>query len=117
MPIAFACPSCGSQYRVRRSKAGKKTNCPKCGQRLLVPPPVQPQNKTILGHLTPAPANPSGPSSIPRQLPSQSFDVEPVSVSPATKGSGPPQMASELFNLGTSGGPLPKRPTRNRGRL
>src|SRR5262245_4682670 len=35
--IRFACPQCWSVYEVPDAAAGKKTNCRKCGQRLMVP--------------------------------------------------------------------------------
>jgi hypothetical protein len=38
--------------------AGQKLNCPKCGQRLIVPTPPQPENRTILGKLLPESASP-----------------------------------------------------------
>lgn len=55
--IRFTCPVCNASLHVPDSAAGKKGPCPKCGQRLLVPPPqrrkpTQPKgrrNQTILG--------------------------------------------------------------------
>lgn len=37
MTIRFACPTCAATYAVSDRKAGKKTSCPKCGQRIVVP--------------------------------------------------------------------------------
>ncbi|HZU35413.1 MAG TPA: zinc-ribbon domain-containing protein [Gemmataceae bacterium] len=47
--IRFACPSCQSEYTVPVRNVGKKTVCPKCGQRLQVPVPRR--DKTVLGRL------------------------------------------------------------------
>jgi DNA-directed RNA polymerase subunit RPC12/RpoP len=49
--ITFQCPACHKVLKVQDDSAGKKAPCPKCGQRLLVPPPVQ--NKTVLGQPVP----------------------------------------------------------------
>jgi hypothetical protein len=43
--IRFACPACNASIKVPDTAAGKKGPCPKCGQRLYVPPPVR--NKGI----------------------------------------------------------------------
>jgi len=52
MPIRFKCPTCQASLTAGDGKAGSKLPCPKCGQRLQVPPP--PVNHTILGELEPA---------------------------------------------------------------
>jgi DNA-directed RNA polymerase subunit RPC12/RpoP len=39
----FDCPSCGKKLKTLESKAGLKVNCPRCGQRLLIPFPSAPQ--------------------------------------------------------------------------
>ncbi len=51
--IRFACPACRKILKAPDEGAGRKINCPKCGQRLLIPPPVQVQNKTVLGESLP----------------------------------------------------------------
>jgi DNA-directed RNA polymerase subunit RPC12/RpoP len=51
--IRFTCPSCRSVLECADSKAGSKVACPKCGQRLLIPAPATPRNKTVLGKLVP----------------------------------------------------------------
>lgn len=35
--MKFKCPSCGNQFRVPESAAGKKGNCKKCGQTVRIP--------------------------------------------------------------------------------
>lgn len=52
--IRFACPTCQKVLKVPDHGAGRKTSCPKCGQRMLIPPPENPatNNKTVLGQLT-----------------------------------------------------------------
>src|SRR2546425_657489 len=35
--INFPCPSCGRNYSVKDEYAGKRTKCPKCGQKIRVP--------------------------------------------------------------------------------
>lgn len=43
----FACPSCNAVLESPLSDAGTKINCPRCNQRILVPPPAH--TKTVLG--------------------------------------------------------------------
>jgi DNA-directed RNA polymerase subunit RPC12/RpoP len=45
--ITFECPACQKPLRVNDDAAGKKTACPGCGQRILIPPPVD-RTKTVL---------------------------------------------------------------------
>jgi hypothetical protein len=49
--IHFACPTCRAKLECPERKAGHKTPCPNCGQRLQVPSPEH--NKTVLGSLLP----------------------------------------------------------------
>jgi predicted Zn finger-like uncharacterized protein len=56
--IRFACPSCQSAFSVADDKAGLKTKCPQCGQRVEVP---NPRNVTMAGGLLP-PESPPVPS-------------------------------------------------------
>lgn len=49
--IRFACPSCQAAYSVDDQKAGKKSKCPKCGQRIEVPTPQR--EVTSMGILLP----------------------------------------------------------------
>jgi predicted Zn finger-like uncharacterized protein len=49
--IRFACPSCQAAYSVDDQKAGKKSKCPKCGQRIEVPTPQR--DVTSMGILLP----------------------------------------------------------------
>ena len=58
--INFACPSCKSVLKAAAEKGGCKVNCPRCGQRLLVPLPAA-ANKTILGLCSPSGALPMHP--------------------------------------------------------
>jgi predicted Zn finger-like uncharacterized protein len=37
MPIQFSCQNCGSEFAVHDDRAGKRTKCPQCGQRIAVP--------------------------------------------------------------------------------
>jgi len=55
MTIRFSCPKCQSKLNAPDEKAGVKVPCPKCGQRLLIPTPPPPENKTLLGELEPPP--------------------------------------------------------------
>jgi hypothetical protein len=43
--IRCRCPSCGNVVEAADAAGGKKTPCPGCGQRLLIPPP---RDKTVL---------------------------------------------------------------------
>lgn len=47
--IRFMCPTCQKRLKAPDEGAGQKTHCPRCGQRLYVPPPLQAlaRNKTI----------------------------------------------------------------------
>src|SRR5262249_25472125 len=53
--IRFQCPTCGATVTAPTRKVGKKSSCPRCGQRLQVPP--QP-NTTVLGRPLPNNAAP-----------------------------------------------------------
>jgi predicted RNA-binding Zn-ribbon protein involved in translation (DUF1610 family) len=58
--IDFSCPNCHQPYQAPTKRAGWKTNCPRCGQRLQVPnlPPsigLPRSSRTILAPLLPAP--------------------------------------------------------------
>lgn len=55
--IRFQCPACQKILKTPEHGAGRKINCPKCGQKLLVPPPIQRQNKTVLGQSIPNPCD------------------------------------------------------------
>src|SRR5262245_13010668 len=50
--IRFSCPMCHMVLQADASQARLKMPCPRCGQRLQVPPPAV--NKTVLGSLLPA---------------------------------------------------------------
>jgi hypothetical protein len=39
--IRFASPSCQKKLKAPDHGAGRNTHCPRCGQRLWVPPPVR----------------------------------------------------------------------------
>jgi hypothetical protein len=47
--IRFSCPVCRKVLKAPEHGVGRKVPCPRCGQRLQIPPPVPVQNKTILG--------------------------------------------------------------------
>jgi hypothetical protein len=61
--VRFACPTCQKVLKAPDHGIGQKTSCPRCGQRLLIPGPVQVRNKTVLGHPLPDTAAPSAPPS------------------------------------------------------
>lgn len=65
--IRFACPVCHKIMKAPEKGVGKKISCPKCGQRLEIPPPVQVQNKTVLGQPLPEkiPAVPISSAPVP----------------------------------------------------
>ncbi len=56
--IRFQCPTCQKVLKAPDEGTGRKINCPKCGQRLQIPPPIQAQNKTVLGQSLPEPPAP-----------------------------------------------------------
>jgi DNA-directed RNA polymerase subunit RPC12/RpoP len=65
--IRFKCPACQKILKVPDEGAGRKINCPKCGQRMLIPAPKRPAttNKTMLAQLAPSPAPvPTTPSHV-----------------------------------------------------
>lgn len=41
--IRFACPNCHKNLKAPDEGVGRKTHCPRCGQGLYVPPPIQTQ--------------------------------------------------------------------------
>jgi DNA-directed RNA polymerase subunit RPC12/RpoP len=49
--ILYACPTCGAHLEAEDHYAGQKHACPQCGQRLQVPVPSPPHNRTVLGKL------------------------------------------------------------------
>ncbi len=53
MYTVFCCPSCGATMRTTVNNVGKKSSCPKCNQRLQVPPVNA--RKTVLGVSMPIP--------------------------------------------------------------
>jgi hypothetical protein len=62
--IRFSCPTCSKVLKAPDHGAGRKIACPGCGQRLLIPPPLRVENKTVLGELmpdSPASSIPSAP--------------------------------------------------------
>lgn len=79
MSIRFACPVCHEAMTVANGQAGKKGQCPRCGQRVLVPPPAA--NKTVLGELLPGGGLFSQPTEIaPGPFPAA---LSPVPAEPA----------------------------------
>src|SRR5262245_31850159 len=83
MPIRFACPVCKSVMKVPHAAAGKKGDCPNCGQRLQIPAPP---NRTVLGE--PLPAQPA-------RLP------DPHDPSPEAMPAGPPAWPNAYSVLGS----------------
>src|SRR5579859_2167497 len=51
MPITFMCPNCRGSLTRPDSDAGTKIFCPSCNQKLRVPVPPRPTDKTMLGEL------------------------------------------------------------------
>src|SRR5262249_11993522 len=53
--IRFQCPTCQQTLTTSDDSTGRKMKCPRCGQKLLVPPPATPlpQSKTLLGQTVP----------------------------------------------------------------
>lgn len=49
--IRYRCPRCKKSLTAEESEAGTKKNCPYCEQRVLIPVPPHPTNKTMLGTL------------------------------------------------------------------
>lgn len=82
--IRFSCPACQKILKVSDHGAGRKVPCPRCGQRLLIPPPVQERNKTVLGQPVPDvgasfPSPPSGVTPSASGLPSAPPSTPPNS--------------------------------------
>lgn len=71
--IRFKCPACQKVLKVLDEGAGRKINCPKCGQRMRTPAPesAATADKAMLGQLAPSPASHPFPSSpVPSSPPS-----------------------------------------------
>lgn len=90
--IHFTCPGCNASLNVPDKAAGKKGACPKCGQRLLVPPPQRaplPRSQTMLGlHPAEAPieiAETSPPPAHDGPNDPSNDDPPPARMSQATK--------------------------------
>jgi DNA-directed RNA polymerase subunit RPC12/RpoP len=70
--IRFACPACKKVLKVADDGAGKKVNCPGCGQRLLIPaapmPVVPVRDRVVLAEAPPSPPT-SSPVSASRSAP------------------------------------------------
>src|SRR6266851_146361 len=78
--IRFSCPTCRKVLKSPDHGVGRKTFCPRCGQRLLIPSPIpiQVQNKTILGQPTPDSAASFIAPSAPSQLPPELSDLDSI---------------------------------------
>src|SRR5439155_27148909 len=57
--IRFACPSCTTTVSARDREGGEVIFCPKCGQRVQIPPPPSPKSQVLLGK--PLPSKPDAP--------------------------------------------------------
>jgi prepilin-type processing-associated H-X9-DG protein len=55
--IRIQCPACNTVLKASQHGAGRKISCPQCGQRLLIPNPVQPVNRAVLGEVIPSSAH------------------------------------------------------------
>jgi DNA-directed RNA polymerase subunit RPC12/RpoP len=62
--IDFFCPTCKAALRAAPEHAGAKIECPKCGQRIMIPGAVKETNKTLLGLSTPDATPVSGPGAV-----------------------------------------------------
>src|SRR5204862_1319323 len=49
--IRYKCPACAIPLQAPDTHGGKKAHCPKCNQKLQIPVPPPPLNKTILAPL------------------------------------------------------------------
>jgi DNA-directed RNA polymerase subunit RPC12/RpoP len=92
--IRFSCPTCRKALKAPDDGAGRKIPCPQCGQRLLIPPPEQSRNKTVLGNWSPDSAGPMplGAATVQWQ-PSAAPPIPPVRRTPQPPQ--PPETASE----------------------
>ncbi len=63
--IYFQCPTCRKDLKAQDGFAGRKVECPDCGQRLLIPPPEQATGDTVLGLRVP---NPEIPANTPKPV-------------------------------------------------
>lgn len=99
MPIAFACPHCGKQYRLGDESAGKRAKCT-CGQLMKVPdapppsPPPIPMGELVdpvpEGILEPAPPQPaSAPPAQPALTPLTPLGPTPAAGYARRFGGGP----------------------------
>jgi len=80
--ICFSCPTCKFVLQSPAQDAGNKIECPKCGQRLLIPNPAKPaaSNKTVLGSLLPSSSGLTATSSRATGSVPQSTDAGTVDV-------------------------------------
>lgn len=76
--ISYSCPKCKTFLTAIDGDAGSKVQCPKCGQRLQIPRPPAPVNKTVLGTLEPNPAPVARHAPPPPPLPQADFVAELV---------------------------------------
>ena len=58
MPIRFRCPGCEGLLSIAQRKAGSEILCPKCGEALIVPPPLDSDNEAEPDEAEPEPAPP-----------------------------------------------------------
>jgi hypothetical protein len=82
--IRFLCGACRKTLKAPDDWAGRKTTCPRCGQRLLIPPPVPIQarvkNETVLGEPVPHVAAVPAPLRAPSHAPADAFDPDSLAV-------------------------------------
>lgn len=85
--IRFQCPVCNTVMSVPDTDAGRKGDCPKCGQRLQIPPVSPPaRRQTMLGKLS---------RPFTRSRPRVRFDAPDVVASPIP--AGPPARLTEAI--------------------
>ncbi|OAI45068.1 hypothetical protein AYO44_13170 [Planctomycetaceae bacterium SCGC AG-212-F19] len=100
--IRFACPSCQTAFNVDPSKAGLRTKCPKCGQRVAVP---QPRDVTLPGILLtgspPADDTPTGGQTapIPEWVQEQLQPKGKLAASPVVRNDVPAEAATPIPRL------------------
>jgi hypothetical protein len=63
--MRFSCPNCTQLMECPDDLAGAKASCPKCGQKVLIPTPPEPANKTTLGKLEDDESSPGANQPLP----------------------------------------------------
>jgi len=99
MTISFGCEHCGQRYKVDEAHAGKRSQCKKCGQVMVVRAASDAGAYEVAGDLAEV-RPPRAPASVPRD------DLEPVVLERV----GPRAARTPWYWLGTSGPVLHRTP-------